>query len=159
MAITLKTVDFDLPREACGNILKALASVACDATPDLLTITIGLYTNDVVPDDTTEYTDLTIAVSTITPIELADGEGSCQDLEGPALNPDEWQWIIDQQIFTIAGGTPQTAFGAFLAVSTGGPTTLLGAKRFDVPWVGVEAADTLKLTAALVLLPQITPVV
>jgi len=157
--INLKNVVFDIPREAAGAILQVLSQLACDDDPAPTSVAITPYLNDVVIDAETVIGDLVADDATLGPHSLSNGSGVCTDVEGPALNPDEWAWIVDQQQWTLgADPGPNTVYGVFLQITGGGfGPILLGAIRFDEP-VPMAVDDILKVTGQLVLRPQITPV-
>jgi len=158
MAIVLKSVVFDIPRSGCEALLRTLQLTMCSDPPANAEILVGPYLNDVVPDAETVYGDLTFDDATMAPVAIADGEGVCSGVEGPALNPDEWALTADQHAFTLgADPGPVTAFGyAMICSIPGHANMLLGAIKFDeaVPMV---TGDILKVVGQLVLLPQITP--
>jgi len=155
--VIVKNVKLDIPREAAGLILELAASVVCDATPSSIGLKMGLYTNDIVVDEETVYTDFDIAANALGPVDLNPAADCTDSIEGPALNPDEWALTFDQRVFvndTPPG--PTTIYGVLVYQSSS--LQLLGAIRFDEPANLPEDDDTLKVTAQLVLLPQVTAV-
>jgi len=157
--IVTKNVFFDMPREAVGNILTNMGQLACDTPGAVTLISLGVYTNDVVVDDETVLADLDEGTDALAPIPL-NPLGVCTgNFEGPALNPDEWAFTVDMQVFT--NGTPpgpMTVYGAYLKMNVDGLGFLLaGAIRFDEP-VPLDDGDILKVSGQLIVLPQITPV-
>lgn len=158
--ILLRHLDYFIPREGAGSILSIMDKLICGgATPDVFSMFLGVYLNDLIPTETTTLADLTIDDASLGVIGL-NGGGTCTDnIEGPSLNPDEWAFIFDQQTFTLgADPGPTTVYGAFIGWDSEGgdadPDQLVGIRRFDAPIVLATVGDILKLTGSLPLLPQ-----
>jgi hypothetical protein len=160
MTILMRHVDLEIPREGAGQLLfMAFNSMCPDQAIAPECSLLGLYLNDLIPTCETVFADLTIDDATLTPVTLCT-DGDCTDnVEGPSLNPDEWNLIFDQQVWTLgADPGPVVAYGAVLLSPFGTGTKILGIKRFPTP-LALATGDVVKLTATLPLLCNIAPVV
>lgn len=167
-------VQFVIPREGAHALLTLAKYALCMGCPE------GVALGD--PSATTPIPTLELMLVTNNPpisadlgiadLELSAAVGGenktlnreeepdyCLDMiEGPAQGADtEWRLVIDQQIWNYASGTGAPIFAVALMVDdpTEGPMLLGYALLPGGPAAFTVFGDIIKLTADLVLLPQI----
>jgi len=169
--IFVEDVDLMIPTEGTEAILEGLRSALCAGcaagigagnpaatTPPLGDLTFALNTNAVDPTAGLAFADLALTDDAGGAPVAINGEAApdyCIDgFEGPAIGGDGyWRLLVDQQIFTAAGGatTPPVITGVALILD--GNRLLAYGPLAGGP-ANFETGDIVKLSAQMTLRPQ-----
>lgn len=167
-------VQFIIPREGAHALLTLAKYALCSgcpagmgagdpsAAPPIPTLELWLVTNNPPISSELGIADLELSLAVggepIT-VNREEGPGYCEEMvEGPAQGADtEWRLVFDQQIWSYASGDGAPIFALALVVDdpTEGQMLLGYAVLPGGPAAFTVFGDIIKLTADLVLLPQI----